>query len=164
MAQQNKHKTKSIPEKHSAFQKAVAQTSDVAQGYRKGLQALRRNETSLSVAANPQKLDGSLDIDSTVKHLYPESSRWDYAVCYDLKVCFVEVHPAYTSEVQTMKQKLSWLKAWLTEKAPAINALPTHSQKYVWVQSGKSAILPNSRQAKELASIGLKPVPVCKLG
>ena len=54
-----------------------------------------------------RRLDGSLNIDEETKMLYPNESRWDYAVSCDGKVYYVEVHPANTSNVEeVIKKKL----------------------------------------------------------
>lgn len=75
----------------------------------------------------------------------------------------MEIHPAFTGEVPKMIAKLNWLKLWLKAKAPKIDTLPKSAPAYHWVQSGKSAILPHSREAKLLAKYGLKPKPVLRL-
>lgn len=45
--------------------------------------------------------------------LYPNASRWDYAIGYDQKAWFVEVHPANTSNVKEMLKKVEWLESRL---------------------------------------------------
>jgi len=116
------------------------------------------------VPTHTQDVDGSVDIDHAVESLYGDDPRWDYAIGYDGKICFVEIHPAYTSEVRKMISKLEWLKKWLKDKAPLLDDMQKISPAYIGIQSGRCAILPGSRQAKELAEAGLKPVPFFKLG
>ncbi|WP_294627827.1 hypothetical protein [uncultured Bacteroides sp.] len=161
MARTNKRQLSAKPK--SPFQHAVENTSEISSAYCKGLQALKKSETGKVIASEPIKIDGSVDIDSAVKKLYPEDNRWDYAIGYDGKVCYIEVHPAYTSEVATIEAKFSWLKAWLKNKAPQLWALPKASVSFVWVHTKGGYILPQSRQAKTLASLGIKVVPVHKL-
>lgn len=134
---------------------AVLATPEIREAYRSGLQALRRADAVKIKPGDRYKVDGSVDMDSTLKALYPEANRWDYAIGYNAKVCFVEVHPAYTTEIDTMVRKFRWLMEWLKEKAPRLDAIPRMTPAYVWIQSGKSAILPTARQSKILASIGL---------
>ena len=148
--------------KTNAFQDAVQATSDTSSAYRKGLQALRRADSAKIKPGDSCKIDGSVDIDCAVKTLYPDANRWDYVIGYDSKVCFVEVHPAYTSEIDTVIKKYRWLTGWLKDKASKIDGLSKMTPAYVWVQSGKCAILPTSNQAKKLASIGF-PKPVLHL-
>lgn len=147
----------------NAFQVAVEKTPDISSAYCKGLQALSSVEASKIIVTDKRLLDGSVDIDKAVKALYIDDNRWDYAIGYNSKICFIEVHPAITSEVETMKKKLLWLKLWLRSKAPEMNQCPHTSPAYVWIQSGKGAILPGSRQAKSLSLIGLTPVPILRL-
>lgn len=137
------------------FKEAVESTEEVKDGYCKGLQALKNADRSKVSCSDTSKLDGSLDIDTNVKSLYPNSERWDYAISYSGKTCYCEVHPAETSEVTKMIGKLAWLKQWLKDKAPSIKALPAYNPKYVWVASGRVNVLPTSREAKRISSSGI---------
>lgn len=137
------------------FKAAINSTVEVKDGYCKGLCALKRVDRSKVSCSDTTKLDGSLDIDTKVKALYPNSDRWDYAISYSGKVCYCEVHPAETSEVTKMIRKLIWLKLWLKAKAPSINKLPAYTPKYVWVSSGRVNVLPTSREAKRISCSGI---------
>ena len=147
----------------SDFQKAVEGTPDISTAYRSGLQALKRSDRSLITVSDPWILYGSVDIDTAVQEKYPNDNRWDYAIGSSGKVCYVEVHPAYTSEVSVVENKLKWLKTWLKEKAPLLDAIPKAIPAFVWAQTGKGAILPQSSQAKKLATWGIKVTRVHKL-
>lgn len=136
------------------FKEAVESTREVKDGFCQGLQALKKTDRFKVSCRNSCKLEGSLDIDTNVKALYPNSDRWDYAISYSGKVCYCEVHPAETSEVTKMIGKLTWLKQWLKYKAPNINALPACTPKYVWVSSGRVNVLPTSRE-KRISSSGI---------
>ena len=147
----------------SGFQKAVEGTPDISTAYRSGLQALKRSDRSSVTVTDTMNLDGSLDIDTAVKEKYPNDNRWDYDIGYSGKVCYVEVHPAYTSEVSTIEKKLKWLKVWLKEKASSLDAIPKATPPFVWAQTGKGAILPQSSQAKKLATLGINVTRVHRL-
>ena len=147
----------------SGFQKAVEGTPDISTAYRSGLQALKRSDRGAFDVADTRLLDGSVDIDTAVQEKYPNENRWDYAIGYSGKVCYVEVHPAYTSEVSVVENKLRWLKTWLKEKVPLLDAIPKATPAFVWVQTGKGGILPQSSQAKRLATLGIKVTRVHKL-
>ena len=147
----------------SGFQKAVEGTPDISTAYRSGLQALKRSDRSAFDLADTRLLDGSVDIDTAVQEKYPNENRWDYAIGYSGKVCYVEVHPAYTSEVSVVENKLRWLKIWLKENAPLLDAIPKATPAFVWAQTGRGAILPRSSQARKLATMGIAVTPVCKL-
>ena len=147
----------------SNFQKAVEGTPEISTAYRSGLQALKRSDRSSVAVSDPWILYGSVDIDTAVQEKYPNDNRWDYAIGYSGKVCYVEVHPAYTSEVSVVENKLRWLKIWLKENAPLLDAIPKATPAFVWAQTGKGAILPRSSQARKLATMGIAVTPVCKL-
>ena len=139
----------------NVFREAVGSTEEVKNCYCHGLQALKNADRSKVSCSDTSKIDGSLDIDTNVKALYPSSDRWDYVISYSGKLCYCEVHPAETSEVTRMFRKLTWLKQWLKDKASCINALPAYSPKYVWVSSGRVNVLPTSREARKISSSGM---------
>ena len=82
-----------------AFRVAIENTEEVKNGFCIGKQAIKGIDRSKVDAESNDKLQGSLDIDSQVKALYPNDPRWDYALSYDDRIYFFEVHPAETSEV-----------------------------------------------------------------
>lgn len=149
-------------EENNVFKAAVESSSEISTAYKLGLKALKRSDASKIQVSDTRKLNGSVDLDYTLKTLYPDANRWDYVIGYDSKVCFVEVHPAYTSEITTVAKKYIWLKKWLKEKASDLNSLPRMMPAFVWIQSGKCAILPTSKHSKQLAVIGM-PRPMLKL-
>jgi hypothetical protein len=137
---------------------AVAQTADVAGHFRNGIQAVKGAYRSKIQTTKSRMLTGSVDIDTATQSLYPNANRWDYAIEYEDKTYFVEFHPASTSNVDEMIEKLKWLNWWLQEKAPHINALkPKNINAYHWVATGSIQILNTSRQHKLLATKGLLP-------
>lgn len=152
-----KNSTKGI----SIFEEVINATPDVTGKYQKGLAALGSYSIKIEVE-DSQLIDGSLDIDNTVKKLYPEDARWDYAVSYNGKVYFVEVHPAMTSEVTKILAKLAWLKQWLKQQAPLMDEIKAEVP-YHWVQVSNCTILPTSPQYRRLAAAGLLPKRKCKL-
>jgi hypothetical protein len=155
--QKNKKRTPN----ENAFRAAVLATPEVENCFQAGLQALGKYSQKIT-PANLSKCEGSLDIDACTLTLYPNQSRWDYALAYDSKVYFVEVHPAETGEVSTILRKLQWLKEWLSQKAPEINQLRADAP-YFWIQSGRFSILKNSPQAKQIAQYGIRPIPKLNL-
>ena len=144
-------------ENKNSFHIAIESTKDIATGYRVGLQALGSNASKIAPTST-KMLEGSVDIDSLTARIYHDANRWDYAIGYNNKVYFAEVHPAYTSEVMRVIQKMKWLKEWLQQKAPMLNVLPKGIPTFSWIQSGKGGILPGSKQAKLAAANGLKPI------
>lgn len=87
-----------------AFEKAVKSVSVISDSYCLGLTAMGSYSAKVK-ATNTRLLEGSVDIDAATKKTYPESNRWDYALGYDGLVYYVEVHPASTSEVNTVIAK-----------------------------------------------------------
>lgn len=158
----NKKKAGAMPAR-CAFQVAVENTEDVKNGFCGGLKGIKKSDRCKVDTAHPEKLQGSLDIDSQVKPLYPEAPRWDYALSYDDKLYFFEVHPANTSEVDKVIKKVKWLKQWLKDKAPKIAKLPRGAHPYTWVQSGGYAILPAAKEQKKLSVAGITTAKMLKL-
>jgi len=147
------------------FKQAIEKTPDVATGYCNGLKAIETIDKQSISITNISKLDGSLNIDKQTMTIYPEDPRWDYAIGYDGKVYFVEVHPANTSNIKEMANKKKWLIDWLRDKAPEMNALPSGAPKYIWaVTKAGIHISKQSIYAKQLAQLGLKPVRPAKIG
>lgn len=141
-----------------AFRMAVEGTPDVANGYCPGLQALENVDKAAVKLNDKRKVDGSLNIDKETKHLYPNEPRWDYAVGYDDKVFFVEVHPANTSNISDMAKKKEWLKKWLQSKAPLLDAFPSGNQKYLWAATESGVHISNQASLmRKLAQLGFNP-------
>ena len=122
------------------FKEAVEATPDVASGYQEGINAFGKYADKI-IVPDPDKIDGSLDIDETTLKLYPDDNRWDYALCYDSEVL--------------------WLKIWLATKAPEINKLTTKTkQPFYWVQSSKCDIPKHMPQYKTVVQNKILPMPV----
>lgn len=147
----------------NAFQIAVENTEDVKNGYCQGKQAIKNADRTKIEVEDPQLLQGSLDIDNQVKMKYPRESRWDYALSYDDKLYYIEVHPAETSEIDQVISKVKWLKNWLKTKAAEIDNLPKAEHPYIWIQSGRYGILPMAKVRKKLSVAGLITQPKLSL-
>lgn len=142
------------------FRMAVEATPDVVKGFCEGLKAFGEYKIKIKVP-DTKKINGSLDIDAATKDIYPEDNRWDYALCYDGEVFYIEIHPATTGEVTKMIKKLQWLKKWLYTKAPKINKLTTKNrQPFYWIQSSKCAIPKHMPQYKAVVQNKICPMPV----
>lgn len=137
-----------------SFKTAIDQTPLLRNHLRDGLQALGSNSSNIK-PNDTRKCEGSVDIDNAVKQEFSSNNRWDYAVGYDGKTYFIEIHPADTSEVKTILKKLGWLKVFLSEKAPELNKEP---KSFHWVASKGNHILSNSPQYRQLALSGITVV------
>ena len=104
------------------FQQAVVQTTDLgASAFRYGLHALG-NDSSKVQFASTRSLVGSVALDNALQARYPNDPRWDYGIGLKKSAresaVWIEVHPASTSEVTTVLNKLRWLKNWLKNARP----------------------------------------------
>jgi hypothetical protein len=135
-----------------SFQTAIDKTPLLKDHLKNGLQALGSNSSKVK-PPDTRKCEGSVNIDDAIERQFPSSNRWDYAVGYNGRTYFIEVHPADTSEVKTVLEKLTWLKSFMVKNAPELNKEP---KSFHWISSGGVHILPNSPQAKRLALSGIR--------
>jgi hypothetical protein len=149
------------------FRQAVESTPSVQDQYQPGLQALTAGDAARIHCAHTRRLTGSVNLDAALATTQPAAPRWDYGVGLRRKheevAIWVEVHPASSTSVTDMLNKLQWLKNWLRTQASALEAL-TQSD-YYWVTTDATiAITPNSPQARRLAAAGLRgPMRVLRL-
>lgn len=142
------------------FKKAIEDIKELCGAYREGLQALNKDCKDNVEATDTRLLYGSVDIDKATRDRYPQASQWDYVVCYHGALYFIELHPASTSNVREVLNKLKWLKDWLKDK----DRLGQAKKSYHWIATDGVHIHPESREAKQLAIKGLKPEKRLKLG
>jgi hypothetical protein len=121
--------------------------------YERGLQALGNNSTKV-LPKDTRLCKWSIDLDSCLLEDYPNAHRWDYVICYGTRAYFLEVHPASTSEVSRVIQKMQWLKDWLNNQGQEINKIRA-KKAFHWVYTNKFGITKNSRYARRLAQAGL---------
>lgn len=144
------------------FEKVVIAVADIAMGFRQGLQALGNNSVFVNVTES-RLLDGSTDIDTCTRNLYPNAHRWDYVISYKGKAYYLEVHPATGGTVKEMESKITWLKCWLKQKATALDAYPSGVPRFSWVHSGKCGLSKTSTEYRRAAMIGLIPARMLNL-
>jgi hypothetical protein len=141
------------------FQTAVEATAAISGAYRKGLGALPATDRPHIEAEDTRRLTGSVNVDETLKDDFPNDHRWDYAIGHrpaNLReeiVYWVEIHPATAGEVKVVLAKLQWLKRWLREESPRLNAM---RREFIWVSSGKTSFTLSSTQQKQFALLGLQ--------
>ncbi|PZR24962.1 MAG: hypothetical protein DI535_20150 [Citrobacter freundii] len=158
-----KSKKKALAGKENSFEKAVNATKQISGSYQKGLQALGQYANKITLG-DTRQCQGSVDIDSAVERLHSGENRWDYCFCYKNEALFVEVHPANTSDVSVVLNKLTWLVNWLNEEAPEINKLKAKSMHpFYWIQTKGFHIPPTSRQFRQVVEKGLKPINLLKI-
>lgn len=148
---------KKRPNQSNAFQTAVESVPDLVFAYRKGLQALENGDAGCVKVGNSRLVDGSVNIDESLKKKYPKANRWDYVFSYNGKAYYVEVHPATDGQVKVMMAKKEWLENWLQTEAQSLDAYPSASPRFYWIKSGRNGITKGSIESKKAAQAGLRP-------
>lgn len=117
-----------------------------------GLGAFGNNERKKIKVPSTSLLNCSVNLDEAAKSAYPHENRWDYALDYAGKRFFIEIHPAHTSEIDSIVRKVIFVKRWLATVAPELLSLPGPGEFY-WISSGTTdlRIMPNSPQGRKLA-------------
>lgn len=166
--------SKAKPSKsNGTFAEAVAVAPrPVAAALMPGKQALSKAHRAQVLCKDESRWTGSIELDEALKKdpEHAEANRWDYGLGYmdpdgRESALWVEVHSAETSKVSEVINKLKWLKRYLPENCPELWALTLKAPenlRFVWVASGRFAILQNSPQMRALRSAGLDP-PVQRL-
>lgn len=131
--------------------------------FQSGLGALKKADRQCVKVPDTKLLGGSVALDDAGCEAYPRANRWDYALEYAGHTFFLEIHPASTSEIDSVISKVKFLKDWLRANCPGMLALPkkeSGERCFYWVSSGETdlRIIPGSRQAKKLALHHIKPV------
>lgn len=148
------------------FEEAVrAAPAPVDSAYRSGKQALAGADRSRVTCVDPRRLTGSINLDSALSGEpgYANEPRWDYGIGYKPnrsveRAIWVEVHPAATSNVREVVDKLNWLRTWLREEALQLASLTASDGRippFVWIATAGTHIPRNSPQARQLATVGL---------
>jgi hypothetical protein len=140
-----------------SFQAAATATPLVAAHYRVGLQALSKAHRALIRIADGKHLDGSINLDRALRHTKPNDPRWDYGVGIKRRAdagraIWIEVHAASSSHVDAVLAKLTWLRGWLENEAPALDQMRA---RYVWLATGAVSMPANSPKRRLIAQRGL---------
>lgn len=154
----------------SEFKAAIhAVGNPVAEAWRLGKQALAKGHKDLVCCTDGKenRWSGSIELDAALeKHpKHAQANRWDYGLGYvdtnnAERALWVEVHSAYTSEVDCVIKKLKWLKEFLNQQSCSnlkklTNATP-EKYRYVWVASGRYDIPAHAPQLRRLREHGLE--------
>jgi hypothetical protein len=125
----------------TTFSGAVHATPSVAGAFQPGKQALRKEHRSKVICRDSRRFTGSLDLEHALPPAGAGERRWDYGLGFKEgrgreSALWVEIHPASTSEVDTVLAKLRWLRGWLRSQAPRLNALsarPGSRKAFFWL-------------------------------
>jgi hypothetical protein len=142
------------------FRKAVNATQELSGAYRSGIRALTEVDRNRVECVQTRRLRGSVNLETRLRDYYPNEPIWDYGVGWrvDMKndcAVWIEVHPASSGHVESVINKVKWLKIWLQTTAPALGRLTRRNDGYVWIASGRVLLQKTSRQARQLASVGI---------
>ena len=127
------------------FLEKVEKTEDIKDCLEPGLQALTEQYKNKIQAKNPRKINGSIFLEECL-----DGAIWDYIVGYNDETFSVEIHPAETSEVNTVLNKLRWLKQWKR------NTFFKEDNNFYWLPSNGINILKRSRYWRQIHDQGLK--------
>lgn len=143
------------------FQEAVESSKGLENSFQKGLGALG-NHKGIVHASDTFSINGSVDIDEAMKEAYPNANRWDYTIGYADQAYFVEVHPADSSQVAVMQEKLTWLKTMLKYELQPLDKIKAN-RPYYWVYTNRVNIPKHTPQYRRAVSMGLLPVKSVEL-
>lgn len=119
------------------FKSIIVQTELLKNCYQGGLQALGKNSSKIALE-DTKKCSVSVDIDTCLKQKYPGDSRWDYVVSYQKKAYFVEIHPAFTTEVELLLKQIGLKIFWIKKEVADLKKI-AHETLY-WIPTDKYAI------------------------
>lgn len=139
------------------FKVAIAEAG-LIEAFREGKQALSNPHRRLVDGRG--KFTGSINLDEALSGTNPDANRWDYGLgyrCGSERAVWVEVHPAHTSEVDTVILKLRWLRQWLRSESRDLEGITMagRGSPWWWVATSGVHITRTSPQAKRLAKEGL---------
>jgi len=142
------------------FKRAVANTPEVKNAYKPGIQALLEPDRRKVSFGDTRAVSGSLNLDKALAKVYPPENRWDYGVGIEKSkqadtAVWIEVHPASAAHIDPMIKKVVWLKTWLKNKAPDLLKITDSDTPYIWIASKGVSFNKTSPQARKLAQAGV---------
>lgn len=115
-----------------------------------GLQALGAHSKLVRVKRPSQPID-SINLDAALVRSQGQDARWDYGVGIrdgaSARAVWIEVHPASSSDVESVLRKLKWLKAYLGP--PACQG----ARSFHWIATGSVDI--DGKRMRRLATAGI---------
>ena len=142
-----------------SFERAVrAERSPVNGAYRIGKQALENGHERLVICEDPQRLTGSINLDSVLARHYANAARTVSAIGRRRKdgAVWIEVHSATTGEVRAVLGKLQWLQDWLNAGAGCLKRMTDRASpgvRFVRIASGRINIPKNSARRLSQSAI-----------
>ena len=146
------------------FRQALMAAPEPARSsFKPGKQGMKGEHRWRVDCANPARFSGSFDLDAAYAVAQPEAHRWDYGLGFQEQdgmdtAIWIEVHPASTSEVETILLKYQWLLHWLKTEARELAALSRRSsggKSFFWLATASGVnIRPGSLHARRLQNAG----------
>lgn len=141
-----------MDKKTLSFKDAILGTEGLEEAFMPGLKALGSNSCKIR-SGNPRNILGSINLEKALRNHHPNEPIWDYGVGFvenqrQHKAIWIEIHPASSSHIHGMLNKIRWLKKWLNDNARELNKI---TREYVWIASGKVALQKHSPQMKKVA-------------
>lgn len=125
----------------------------LSQHVRKGLQAMGKH--SKCVQTRDGNITASVDLDTALAQRLPSEPRWDYGLeitaDHGIRLAWIEVHPAVSSEVEAVCRKLCWLRQFL-DQSRGCKTLPL---SFHWMATDAGVHIDAARR-RRLAAVGLK--------
>ncbi|MGH7599836.1 MAG: hypothetical protein ACREOI_26065 [bacterium] len=142
----------------TSFKQAVLGIPELAHALRDGLKALAKNDRQRISCNDSRAIIGSINLEESLHFRHPNEPLWDYGIGLRVinsadNVKWIEVHPASSTHVDELLKKLHWLRNWLQNSAPKLDALPC---EFVWIASGKVHLQKGSPQMKKLYQAGMR--------
>jgi hypothetical protein len=150
-----------------SFEDAVHATTEIRGAYRPGLQALQAAARKAIQANDTRRLEGSVDIDTTLRPIYPQDPRWDYVVSVQddagaPRLYWIEYHEANGETAKDVASKARWVKQWARTAGRPVWEFGGRKMDLRWIASGRVRLPKKSRQVRLLAQEGVHP-PVRRL-
>jgi hypothetical protein len=150
-----------------SFEDAVEATAEIRGACRPGLQALQAAARKAIQANDTRRLEGSVDIDTTLRPIYPHDPRWDYVVSVQddagaPRLYWIEYHEANGETAKDVASKARWVKQWARTAGRPVWEFGGRKMDLRWIASGRVRLPKKSRQVRLLAQEGVHP-PVRRL-
>jgi hypothetical protein len=123
---------KVIKPKTESFEELVKGIASIKNCYKENLGALTAKDKKVVTGTG---FCGSVHLDDCQTGKRPQGQkRWDYIICHEKQLYFVEVHSPDTSEISVVEGKAQMLKDFLNGEGAALKKMKANAP-YYWVAS-----------------------------
>ncbi|HOY13810.1 MAG TPA: hypothetical protein PLY70_11745 [Saprospiraceae bacterium] len=123
-----------------SFEDLVKEIQSIKDCYKKSLDALETKDKA-DIKSIEGAFCGSVYLDGcqTGKRVIGEK-RWDYIICHDSKLYFVEVHSAQTKNITELEGKAKMLKNFLDGEGSALKTMKDPGFSNIWLVSSGAKV------------------------